>query len=73
METAKQKTREALEEQGFLLTDQEADTIEVADFGLGRLEQSGLQLFTYINSPRYCAKELVLFPNQTCPEHKHEY
>ncbi|MGN7284578.1 D-lyxose/D-mannose family sugar isomerase [Shouchella rhizosphaerae] len=71
METAKQKTREALEEQGFLLTDQEADTIEVADFGLGRLEQSGLQLFTYVNSPRYCAKELVLFPNQTCPEHKH--
>ncbi|PAF14417.1 D-lyxose/D-mannose family sugar isomerase [Shouchella clausii] len=71
METAKQKTREALEEQGFLLTDQEADTIEVADFGLGRLEQSGLQLFTYVNSQRYCAKELVLFPNQTCPEHKH--
>lgn len=45
--------------------------IEVADFGLGELERTGLQLVTYVNNDRYCAKELVLFPGQTCPEHRH--
>ena len=25
----------------------------------------------YINTDRYCAKDLVIFPGQTCPEHKH--
>jgi D-lyxose ketol-isomerase len=39
--------------------------------GLGRLAIEGLQLFTYINNDRYCAKELALFPHQTCPEHRH--
>jgi D-lyxose ketol-isomerase len=28
-------------------------------------------LITYVNTDRYCAKELVLFPRQTCPEHRH--
>ncbi|WP_245153913.1 hypothetical protein [Jeotgalibacillus proteolyticus] len=32
------------------------------DFGLGRLDDAGLQLFVYINTDRYCAKEWVLFP-----------
>jgi D-lyxose ketol-isomerase len=47
------------------------EEIEVADFGLGRLEEVGLQLVVYVNDDRYCAKELVLFPNQLCPEHRH--
>ncbi len=28
-------------------------------------------LLVYVNSDRYCAKELVLYPGQTCPEHRH--
>ena len=28
-------------------------------------------MVTYINTDRYCAKEIVLFPRQTCPEHRH--
>jgi D-lyxose ketol-isomerase len=43
----------------------------VADFGLSRLRESGLQLLTYVNTDRHCAKELVLSPGQTCPEHRH--
>jgi D-lyxose ketol-isomerase len=43
----------------------------VADFGLGRLEEIGLQLVVYVNTERVCAKELVLFPEQVCPEHRH--
>lgn len=47
------------------------EEIEVADFGLNNLESIGLQLVVYINTKKVCAKEMVLFPNQTCPEHKH--
>jgi len=56
---------------GTALTPQERDTIEVADFGLSRLREFGLELVLYVNTDRYCAKELVLFPRQTCPEHRH--
>jgi D-lyxose ketol-isomerase len=56
---------------GVVLTDAERDSIEVADFGLGRLREQGLQLVVYVNTDRYCAKELVLYPRQTCPEHRH--
>ncbi|WP_077624674.1 D-lyxose/D-mannose family sugar isomerase [Sediminibacillus massiliensis] len=53
------------------LTEEEEANIEIADFGLGRLDMEGLQLVVYVNNEQYCAKELVLFPNQTCPEHRH--
>jgi D-lyxose ketol-isomerase len=53
------------------LTAQEKENIEVAGFGLNELEIQGLELITYINTDRYCAKELLLFQRQTCPEHLH--
>jgi len=53
------------------ITKDEEENIEVADFGLNRLDELGLQILTYINTERVCAKELVLLPFQTCPEHKH--
>ena len=56
---------------GIVLTAAERDAIEVADFGLGQLEQIGLQLVVYVNTDRVCAKELVLFSGQACPEHRH--
>jgi D-lyxose ketol-isomerase len=49
----------------------ERDDIELADFGLGRFEEIGLALVVYENNDRYCAKELVLLPDQLCPEHRH--
>lgn len=66
-----QQTLDYFQKAGIRLTNEEKDAIEVADFGLGELEQSGLQLLTYLNSDRVCAKELVLLPGQTCPEHRH--
>jgi D-lyxose ketol-isomerase len=60
-----------LAEAGIVLTPSEREAIEVADFGLGQLEELGLQLVVYVNTERVCAKELVLFPGQTCPEHRH--
>lgn len=68
---AVRRTRAFLERVGIVLTPTEAEQIEVADFGLGELERTGLQLITYVNTERCCAKELVLFPGQTCPEHLH--
>lgn len=60
-----------LEAAGVVLTDEERASIEVADFGLSRLREVGLQLLVYVNTDRYCAKELVLYPGQLCPEHRH--
>ncbi|MDX1429139.1 MAG: D-lyxose/D-mannose family sugar isomerase [Rhodothermales bacterium] len=56
---------------GIVLTHEEERNIEIADFGLDDLERTGLELVVYENNDRYCAKELVLFPRQTCPEHRH--
>ena len=68
---ARERAIAALEDAGIVLTADERASIEVADFGLGRLEETGLQLLVYVNTERVCAKELVLFPAQACPEHRH--
>jgi D-lyxose ketol-isomerase len=60
-----------LAEAGIVITDEERDHLEVSDFGLGDLARTGLQLVVYVNTERVCAKELVLTPGQTCPEHRH--
>lgn len=65
------RTAAALSAAGLVITPEEHERIEIADFGLQELERTGLQLLTYVNNDRYCAKELVLFPGQTCPEHLH--
>lgn len=70
-EQAQQRTAEMFAHLGIALTPQERANIEIAELGLGDLEHQGLELVTYINNDRYCAKELVLFPRQTCPEHRH--
>jgi D-lyxose ketol-isomerase len=71
IEAARIETLDYLQRAGIMLTAEEQRRIEVADFGLGELRQSGLQLLTYVNTERVCAKELVLLPGQTCPEHRH--
>lgn len=68
---ARQRAAAMLADAGIVLTERERDELEVADFGLGRLEETGLQLLVYVNTERVCAKELVLFPHQLCPEHRH--
>ncbi len=68
---AQGRAADMLARAGIALTPAERANIEVADFGLGDLENTGLELVVYVNTDRYCAKELVLFPRQTCPEHRH--
>jgi D-lyxose ketol-isomerase len=62
---------EQLRAAGVVLSQDEVAAIEVADFGLGQLHETGLLVFVYVNTNRYCAKELVMYPGQTCPEHRH--
>lgn len=56
---------------GIVLTAAEREALEIADFALGEFETSGLALVVYVNTPRVCAKELVILPRQTCPQHRH--
>lgn len=61
-----------LRKAGIVYTEEESERIEVADFGLGKVEEIGLQILTYVNTERCCAKEMALRPFQTCPEHTHK-
>ena len=65
------KALEYYEKAHIVLTDDEKNNVEVADFGKGDVNSIGLQLVVYINTDRVCAKEMVLLPGQTCPEHRH--
>jgi D-lyxose ketol-isomerase len=68
---ARQRAAAILDDAGIAVTGDEAERIEVAHFGLGELDKTGLEIVIYVNTDRCCAKELVLFPGQTCPEHYH--
>jgi D-lyxose ketol-isomerase len=71
LKKAQKRAAAMLKKEGIALTKAELKNIEVAEFGLGQLAQQGLEIVVYVNTDRYCAKELVMFPGQTCPEHRH--
>lgn len=66
-----QRTAEFFRDHQVALSEHERRHIEVADFGLSRLEEIGLELVVYVNAEGYCAKDLLLFSGQICPEHRH--
>ncbi len=66
-----QVMKSMLDRVGIVLTPEEAEHIEIADLGLGEFEQTGLGLVVYVNTDRVCAKELIMLPGQTCPQHFH--
>jgi D-lyxose ketol-isomerase len=70
-EEARRRALELFRKAGVVLTPKEEENMEVTDFGLGDLIHIGLQIVVYINTERYCAKEIAMFPHQTCPEHLH--
>lgn len=65
------ETMKLFEKAGIVVTKNEQKQIEVADFGLGQYELTGLGILVYVNTERCCAKELAMPPRQTCPEHRH--
>ncbi len=71
IEDARLRTIEYMQRAGIVLRDDEKKNIEVADFGLNELTIFGLEILVYVNTQRCCAKELVMFPGQICPQHRH--
>lgn len=70
-ETCRTAALKMLDQAGIVLTGAEISRLEFADFGLDDIEQSGLIIITYVNTSRVCAKEMILLPGMTCPEHRH--
>lgn len=68
---AQRKAAKMIRDAGIQISDDEVDSIEVADFGLSNLAAEGIQVFTMVDTDRLAAKVLVLLPNQTEPEHWH--
>lgn len=71
LERARKRVMRFLARAMIPITPAEASRIEVSDLGLGMLDTMGLQIITYMNTDRVCAKEIILFPHQICPEHRH--
>ncbi len=71
IEKAKAEALALLRRARIAVTRNERETMEVADLGLGDLKHVGIEIIVYENNDRYCAKELVLLPRQTCLEHRH--
>jgi D-lyxose ketol-isomerase len=70
-ERCRKRALKFLRKARIVITEEEARKIEVAEYGLGMVDKIGLELVVYVNTDRCCAKELILFPHQTCPEHRH--
>ncbi len=68
---ARQLAARMIRQAGLQIKEEEVETIEVVDFGLGNLRVEGVEVFTMVSTDRLAAKVLVLFPNQTEPEHWH--
>jgi D-lyxose ketol-isomerase len=68
---AQSRAAAMIRESGICVTDEEAQKVEVADFGLGRLDKEGAQILTLVATDRIAVKVVVLFPGQTLPEHWH--
>lgn len=68
---AQSRAAALIRESGIYITDKEAEMVEVADFGLSQLDIEGAQILTLVATDRIAVKVIVLFPNQTIPEHWH--
>jgi D-lyxose ketol-isomerase len=68
---SQRQAAEMIRRTGMTITDAEADSIEVVDFGLSNLEKEGVQVLTLVQTDRISVKVLAMLPNQTEPEHWH--
>lgn len=69
--SAQKRAAEMIRAAGIKIVEEETSSIEVVDFGLNNLEREGVQVLTLVQTERISVKVLVLFPNQTEPEHWH--
>lgn len=70
-QSAQRRASELIRSAGIQITGNEEKSIEVVDFGLSNLDKEGVQVLTLVQTDRISIKVLVLFPDQTEPEHWH--
>ena len=68
---AQRRAASVIRESGISITGKEMEKVEVADFGLSRLDIEGAQILTLVATDRIAVKIIVMFANQTIPEHLH--
>ena len=66
-----QRAWDILSKSGIAIRHDERAHIDVADFGLGELDQTGLQILPLVITDKISIKLLVLQPWQVCPQHRH--
>lgn len=66
-EKAREKALALFEKAHIVLTDAEKENLEVADFGLGDLDNTGLEIVTYINTERCCSQGNGALPAPDLP------
>lgn len=71
-EQYREKAKEMYKKANIVISPEESENIEIVELGLDQFEKIGLSIITYVNTDYYCAKEMVLLPHQTCPEHTHK-
>lgn len=71
IQDARQRAAQMLAEAGFVLPNHERDDIEVADFSLSELEQTGRGIVVYVSTARVCAKETSCSPARRAPSATH--
>ena len=65
------QSRRILQLAGFPVTSEISESLEIADFGLGRVREEGVQIYTIFQTEKIACKLLVLLPAQVEPEHWH--
>jgi D-lyxose ketol-isomerase len=65
------KAAEMLDNAKIALTEEERSKIEICDYNLNNYNVVGTAIVIYVNTKRCCAKEMVMYPYQLCPEHLH--
>ncbi len=60
-----------LKKANIVLTEEEKANVEINEYEPCDYDDVGLGLIVYVNTERVCAKEMVLYPGQSCPEHWH--
>ena len=64
---AQKRTLEYFEKAGIVITEKEKGNIKVADFGLGELAETGLELIVHVNTERVWQKSLFYFHTKPVP------
>ena len=69
---AKRRAGDMIRKAGIRCSDQELDSMEVADFGLSNLYVEGAEILPLAETEKVACRIIALFPGQTEPEHWHE-